>query len=80
MRNILLACMAIGVASTVVLSSASAQVTVQVSGISVDTGPSWRHHDGEWRDRGEYREPENRHVAWQRDHCVRDWGGHAYCR
>jgi hypothetical protein len=83
MRNLFLACAAFGVASTAVLSPVpvQAQVIVRVPGVAIDTGPSWRQqHDGEWRDRREYRESEQRQVRWERDHCVRDWSGHAFCR
>jgi hypothetical protein len=83
MRNLFLACAAFGVASTAVLSPlpAQAQVTVRVPGVAVNTGPSWReHNDGDWRARSEFRGREHSEVRWQREHCVRDWSGHAFCR
>ena len=81
MRTILAACLALGAACFPLASASQAQLTVRVPGIAIETGPSWRqHHDGEWRDRGEFRETEHRRVEWQRDHCVRDWSGHAFCR
>jgi hypothetical protein len=83
MRTILVACLAFGAAGLTSATPVHAQVSIQAPGISINGGqqPYWRdHREGEWRDRREFHEAENRRVEWQRDHCVRDWGGHAYCR
>ncbi len=83
MRTILAACLALGVSSLVSTVPAQAQVRIQGPGVSVNVGPQpyWREHrDEEWRDRREFREAQHHRVEWQRDHCVRDWSGHEFCR
>ena len=81
MRSILIGCLAVGAAALAVVSPVNAQVSIRAPGVAIDAGPHpyWRG-DAEWRDRREFRESEYRRNEWLRDHCVRDWGGHEYCR
>jgi hypothetical protein len=59
---------------------AAAAAQAQLS-VTVGPEPYWRtHSDSEWRARHEYREAEFRRHEWVREHCVRDWGGHEFCR
>jgi hypothetical protein len=83
MRTILIACMAVGAAALAVASPVNAQVSIRAPGVAIDAGqsPYWRENrDAEWRERREFRESEYRRNEWLRDHCVRDWSGHEYCR
>jgi hypothetical protein len=82
MRTILAACVALSAIGFAVATPASADVTVRTPGVVVENGgPYWRgHHEGEWRERREFREHEYQRDAWLRDHCVRDWNGGEYCR
>ena len=46
-------------------------------------GDDWRHprdDHAEWRRREEFHEEQYRRMEWRRAHCVRDYGGHEYCR
>jgi hypothetical protein len=83
MRNLLVACLAVGTASLALVVPAQAQVHLQVPGVTLNAGPQpyWREHrDEEWRDRRQFREAEHRRRDWQREHCVRDWSGREFCR
>jgi hypothetical protein len=81
MRSIIVACLALGAAALTPAAPVHAQVSIRVPGVAIEAGPQpyWRH-DGEWRERREWHEAENRRQDWQREHCVRDWDGHTYCR
>src|ERR1700691_118683 len=76
MRTILVAVLALGAAALTSAVPAHAQVSIRAPGVAIDAGPQpyWRDHDGEWRDRAEFRESEYSRAEWLRDHCVRDWG------
>jgi hypothetical protein len=69
MKKIFVACMALGLGSVGIVSSAQA------------ADPYWRtHHDAEWQSRSELKDAQYHKSEWLRDHCVRDWGGHELCR
>jgi hypothetical protein len=63
---------------------AAADVVIQTPGFSVEQGrdvPYWRQRqEDNWRARRDFREEQYQRQAWQRDHCVRDWGGQEFCR
>ena len=84
MRTILLAGLALCAASLASVAPAHAQVSIRGPGVNIETGPNayWRdrHEEAEWRRRSEWREAQHNRVEWLRDHCVRDWSGHEYCR
>src|SRR5471032_2432260 len=83
MRTILLACVAFGAAALASAAPVQAQVTIRAPGVAIEAGPHpyWRdNRDAEWRERSEFREAEFRRHDWLRDHCVRDWSGHEFCR
>ncbi len=84
MRAILIGFLALGAATLASPVPAHAQVSIRGPGVDIETGQGayWRqHHDeAEWRRRSEFREAEHNRAEWLRDHCVRDWGGHEYCR
>lgn len=68
MRMIMVACLALGAASLGTLTARAED-------------PYWRtHHDVEWQSRSEFKEPEFKKPEWQREHCIRDWGGKELCR
>jgi len=69
MKQILLACMALGVGAMGFVSSAHAE------------DPYWKtHHEVEWQNRSEFKEAEHNKPDWLRGHCIRDWDGHEMCR
>jgi hypothetical protein len=86
MRTALATCVALGVAG--LFAPLHAQVVIQTPrvahpppGVTVET-PYWRQHhpDEDWQARREFRGDQYAHEEWQRDHCVRDWSGEAYCQ
>jgi hypothetical protein len=69
MRTILAACLVIGSTAAAFISPAHAE------------DPYWRtHHDVEWQNRAEFKDPAQKQTGWLRDHCIRDWDGHEMCR
>ena len=82
MRTVLAACVALSALGCAVAAPAQADIVVRTPGVVVDEGSYWRHHhpNSEWQARREFRDREYRREAWLRDHCVRDWTGHEYCR
>jgi hypothetical protein len=83
MKAAVVMCLALGAVALTSAGPVHAQVSIQAPGVSINPGPQpyWREHrEGDWRDRREFHDPENRRAEWQRDHCVRDWGGHVFCR
>ena len=83
MKMIFAASLALGVSLFGGVSQA--QVSVRVPGVAIEAGPQpyWiqnRDREAEWRRRSEFRETEYRRAEWLRDHCVRDWSGHEFCR
>ena len=82
MRNFLLACVAVGAVTGAAIAPGQAQVVIHAPGISIGGDPYWqqRHDEARWRRQEEWREAQYQRHEWQRDHCVRDWDGHGYCR
>ena len=82
MRTFLLACVAIGAVTGAVTSPVQAQVTIQAPGVVIGGDPYWqqRHDEARWRRQEEWREAQYQRDDWRREHCVRDWDGHGYCR
>jgi hypothetical protein len=62
-------------------SPSHGQITISPPSVVVGD-PYWRQHhdDAQWRRQDEWRETQYQRHEWQRDHCVRDWDGHGYCR
>jgi hypothetical protein len=82
MRTFLLACAAVGAVTAAAISPLQAQVVIHTPGVTVGGDPYWqqRHDDANWRRQEEWREAQYQRHDWRRDHCVRDWDGHPYCR
>jgi hypothetical protein len=82
MRTFLLACVAIGAVTGAAIVPSQAQVVIRAPGIAIGGDPYWqqRHDEARWRHQEEWREAQYQRHDWQRDHCVRDWDGHGYCR
>jgi hypothetical protein len=69
MRNILVACLALGSVSVGFTSSASA------------ADAYWQtHHEAAWEGRESFKEPEHQKPEWLGEHCVRTWAGKELCR
>jgi hypothetical protein len=69
MRTVLVACLALGIGSLSVISTARAE------------DPYWRtHHEVHWQSRTEFKDPAQSKPDWLRGHCIRDWDGHELCR
>lgn len=83
MKKVLIACLAIGTVGLMSSTPVEAQVVFQTPGVTIETGPQpyWRQHqEAQWQRREEFREAEHNRIEWQRDHCIRDWGGQELCR
>ena len=83
MRTMLTAVIALGAATIAMAAPVQAQVSIRTPGVTIDAGPQpyWRQQRAdEWRRHEEFREAQYRRRDWQREHCVRDWDGRAYCR
>jgi hypothetical protein len=69
MRTILIACLAFGAAGVGFAPGARA------------ADPYWQsHHEVQWQERKEFREPEFQKNEWLGDHCIRNWSGKELCR
>jgi hypothetical protein len=81
MKTFLTACVVVTALGFSAGAPAKADVVVRTPGVAVEQGsPYWRHDYHDWQAQREFRDREYQREAWQRDHCVRDWSGAAYCR